>query len=232
MRTGSRRTGTSKRKPGHFEAPTCKSRASRSMRSSRPRHQEEARAARTAGQTAWTFLFLSPVLHNEERGRVAGTLSRLLGEQSQSARLKRICGNSGEVETDNRSRNPCRYPKSLTICLSPDSPPESAACWRSPAAPLIFLEKDMECGAGQVRVDLPGHRCLRRARHRSGHLYVIVPKFIDLLKDLGHERLPVMTQMLVDFSTSANAVVYRPAHCCRVVGSIKYFGPRNRAARG
>ncbi len=131
----------------------------------------------------------------------------VLGEQTQNPKLKRILREiQVEVESGQTlSKSMQKYPKVFNnMFVGLIRAGEVGGVLEEALQRLShFLEKDMEL---RRKVKKPHLLTCRHLLWFVAILIVlglctfIVPKFVDLFKDLGVKELPLMTQMLVDFS--------------------------------
>ena len=154
----------------------------------------------------------------------------VLGEQSQSPRLKRILKEiQVEVESgQSLSKSMQKYPKVFNnLFVGLIRAGEVGGVLEEALQRLSqFLEKDMELRRKvKSALTYPVIVIIVALTIVLGICTFIVPKFIDLFKDLGMKELPMMTQMLVDFSTFLQTKWYIGLGVSLVTWfSIKYFG--------
>lgn len=154
----------------------------------------------------------------------------VLGEQSQSPRLKRILKEiQVEVESgQSLSKSMQKYPKVFNnLFVGLIRAGEVGGVLEEALQRLSqFLEKDMELRRKvKSALTYPVIVIIVALTIVLGICTFIVPKFIDLFKDLGMKELPLMTQMLVDFSTFLQTKWYIGLGASLIVWfSIKYFG--------
>lgn len=129
----------------------------------------------------------------------------VLGEQTQSPKLKRIIREiQVEVEGGQTlSKSMAKYPKVFSnLFVGLIRAGEVGGVLEEALQRLShFLEKDMELRRKvKAAMTYPVIVLVVAVLIVLGLCTFIVPKFIDLFKDLGVKELPWMTQVLVDFS--------------------------------
>lgn len=129
----------------------------------------------------------------------------VLGEQTQSPKLKRIIREiQVEVESGQTlSKSMAKYPKVFSnLFVGLIRAGEVGGVLEEALQRLShFLEKDMELRRKvKAAMTYPVIVLVVAILIVLGLCTFIVPKFIDLFKDLGVKELPWMTQVLVDFS--------------------------------
>ncbi|MEP6756336.1 MAG: type II secretion system F family protein [Chthonomonadales bacterium] len=129
----------------------------------------------------------------------------VLGEQTQNPKLKRmILDIQQEVESGQTlSKAMGKYPKTFTnLFIGLIRAGEVGGVLEEALQRLShFLEKDMELKRKvKAALTYPCIVVVVAVGIVVGLCTFIVPKFIDLFKDLGVKELPWMTQVLVDFS--------------------------------
>src|SRR5579859_6439421 len=129
----------------------------------------------------------------------------VLGEQTQNPKLKRILREiQTEVEGGQQlSKSMAKYPKVFSnLFIGLIRAGEVGGVLEEALQRLShFLEKDMELRRKvKAALTYPAIVVVVAILIVLGLCTFIVPKFIDLFKDLGVKELPAMTQMLVDFS--------------------------------
>ena len=129
----------------------------------------------------------------------------VLGEQTQSPKLKRIIREiQVEVESGQTlSKSMAKYPKVFSnLFVGLVRAGEVGGVLEEALQRLShFLEKDMELRRKvKAAMTYPVIVLIVAVLIVLGLCTFIVPKFIDLFKELGVKELPWMTQVLVDFS--------------------------------
>jgi type IV pilus assembly protein PilC len=129
----------------------------------------------------------------------------VLGEQTQSPKLKRIIREiQVEVESGQTlSKSMAKYPKVFShLFIGLVRAGEVGGVLEEALQRLShFLEKDMELRRKvKAAMTYPVIVLFVAVAIVLGLCTFIVPKFIDLFKELGVKELPWMTQILVDFS--------------------------------
>src|SRR2546421_1295878 len=129
----------------------------------------------------------------------------VLGEQTQNPKLKRIIIDiQTEVESGQTlSKAMGKYPKTFTsLFIGLVRAGEVGGVLEEALQRLShFLEKDMELRRKvKAALTYPAIVVVVAVGIVVGLCTFIVPKFVDLFKDLGVKELPAMTQVLVDFS--------------------------------
>lgn len=129
----------------------------------------------------------------------------VLGEQTQNPKLKRmILDIQTEVESGQTlSKAMAKYPKTFTsLFVGLVRAGEVGGVLEEALQRLShFLEKDMELRRKvKAALTYPCIVVVVAVGIVVGLCTFIVPKFVDLFKDLGVKELPAMTQVLVDFS--------------------------------
>ncbi len=129
----------------------------------------------------------------------------VLGEQTQNPKLKRIIREiQVEVESGQTlSKSMAKYPKVFNnLFIGLVRAGEIGGVLEEALQRLShFLEKDMEMRRKvKAAMTYPAIVVVVAILIVLGLCTFIVPKFIDLFKDLGVKELPWMTQVLVDFS--------------------------------
>jgi type IV pilus assembly protein PilC len=129
----------------------------------------------------------------------------VLGEQTQNPKLKRILREiQVEVESGQTlSKSMQRYPKVFNnMFIGLIRAGEVGGVLEEALQRLShFLEKDMELRRKvKAALTYPAIVVVVAILIVLGLCTFIVPKFVELFKDLGVKELPLMTQMLVDFS--------------------------------
>jgi type IV pilus assembly protein PilC len=129
----------------------------------------------------------------------------VLGEQTQNPKLKRIIKEiQVEVESGQTlSKSMAKYPKVFSnLFIGLIRAGEVGGVLEEALQRLShFLEKDMELRRKvKAALTYPAIVVVVAILIVLGLCTFIVPKFIELFKDLGVKELPAMTQMLVDFS--------------------------------
>ncbi|HZT43015.1 MAG TPA: type II secretion system F family protein [Chthonomonadaceae bacterium] len=154
----------------------------------------------------------------------------VLGEQTQNPKLKRIIREiQMEVESGQTlSKAMQKYPKVFNnLFIGLVRAGEVGGVLEESLQRLShFLEKDMELRRKvKAALTYPCIVVIVAILIVLGLCTFIVPKFVDLFKDLGVKELPAMTQVLVDFSDFLKSKWY--IGILIVVGvwlAIKYFG--------
>ena len=129
----------------------------------------------------------------------------VLGEQTQNPKLKRILREiQVEVESGQTlSKSMQKYPKVFNnMFIGLIRAGEVGGVLEEALQRLShFLEKDMELRRKvKAALTYPAIVVVVAILIVLGLCTFIVPKFVELFKDLGVKELPLMTQMLVDFS--------------------------------
>jgi len=129
----------------------------------------------------------------------------VLGEQTQNPKLKRILREiQVEVESGQTlSKSMQKYPKVFNnMFIGLIRAGEVGGVLEEALQRLShFLEKDMELRRKvKAALTYPAIVVVVAILIVLGLCTFIVPKFVELFKDLGVKELPMMTQMLVDFS--------------------------------
>lgn len=129
----------------------------------------------------------------------------VLGEQTQNPKLKRIIREiQAEVESGQTlSRSMQRYPRVFNnLFIGLVRAGEVGGVLEEALQRLShFLEKDMELRRKvKAALTYPAIVVVVALLIVLGLCTFIVPKFIELFRDLGVKELPAMTQFLVDFS--------------------------------
>src|SRR5579872_3542662 len=129
----------------------------------------------------------------------------VLGEQTANPKLKRIILDiQTEVESGQTlSKAMAKYPKTFTsLFVGLVRAGEVGGVLEEALQRLShFLEKDMELRRKvKAALTYPAIVVVVAVGIVVGLCTFIVPKFVDLFKDLGVKELPAMTQVLVDFS--------------------------------
>jgi type IV pilus assembly protein PilC len=129
----------------------------------------------------------------------------VLGEQTQNPKLKRmIVDIQTEVESGQTlSKAMSKYPKTFTsLFIGLIRAGEVGGVLEEALQRLShFLEKDMELRRKvKAALTYPAIVVVVAVGIVVGLCTFIVPKFVELFKDLGVKELPAMTQVLVDFS--------------------------------
>src|SRR5579871_6638285 len=129
----------------------------------------------------------------------------VLGEQTQNPKLKRILREiQTEVEGGQQlSKAMAKYPRVFSnLFVGLVKAGEVGGVLEEALQRLShFLEKDMELRRKvKAALTYPAIVVIVAVLIVLGLCTFIVPKFIDLFKDLGVKELPAMTQVLVDFS--------------------------------
>jgi type IV pilus assembly protein PilC len=129
----------------------------------------------------------------------------VLGEQTQNPKLKRILREiQVEVESGQTlSKSMQKYPKVFNnMFVGLIRAGEVGGVLEEALQRLShFLEKDMELRRKvKAALTYPAIVVVVAILIVLGLCTFIVPKFVELFKDLGVKELPLMTQMLVDFS--------------------------------
>jgi len=129
----------------------------------------------------------------------------VLGEQTQNPKLKRmIIDIQGEVESGQTlSKAMSKYPKTFSnLFIGLIRAGEVGGVLEEALQRLSgFLEKDMEMRRKvKAALTYPCIVVVVAVLIVVGLWTFIVPKFVELFKDLGVKELPAMTQVLVDFS--------------------------------
>jgi len=129
----------------------------------------------------------------------------VLGEQTQNPKLKRILREiQVEVESGQTlSKSMQRYPKVFNnMFIGLIRAGEVGGVLEEALQRLShFMEKDMELRRKvKAALTYPAIVVVVAILIVLGLCTFIVPKFVELFKDLGVKDLPLMTQMLVDFS--------------------------------
>ena len=129
----------------------------------------------------------------------------VLGEQTQNPKLKRIIGDiQVEVESGNTlSKAMGKFPRVFSnLFVGLIRAGEVGGVLEEALQRLSgFLEKDMEMRRKvKAAMTYPAIVMVVAVLIVLGLCTFIVPKFIELFKDLGVKELPMMTQVLVDFS--------------------------------
>ena len=154
----------------------------------------------------------------------------VLGNQTQSPRLKRILVEiQKEVEGgQSLSKSMQKYPKVFNnLFIGLIRAGEVGGVLEEALQRLsFFLEKDMELRRKvKSALTYPVIVIIVALVIVLGICTFIVPKFVDLFKDLGMKELPAMTQMLVDFSDFLQNKWYIGLAIVAIGWfSIKYFG--------
>lgn len=129
----------------------------------------------------------------------------VLGEQTQNPKLKRmIVDIQSEVESGQTlSKSMAKYPKTFSnLFVGLIRAGEVGGVLEEALQRLShFLEKDMELRRKvKSALTYPTIVVVVAVGIVLGLCTFIVPKFVDLFKELGVKELPAMTQVLVDFS--------------------------------
>ncbi len=129
----------------------------------------------------------------------------VLGEQTANPKLKRIIMDiQQEVESGQTlSKAMSKYPKTFTpLYVGLVRAGEVGGVLEEALQRLAgFLEKDMELRRKvKAALTYPTIVVIVAVGIVLGLCTFIVPKFVELFRDLGVKELPTMTQMLVDFS--------------------------------
>jgi type IV pilus assembly protein PilC len=137
----------------------------------------------------------------------------VLGEQTQNPKLKRmILDIQVEVESGQTlSKAMSKYPKTFTnLFIGLIRAGEVGGVLEESLQRLShFLEKDMELRRKvKAALTYPCIVVVVAVGIVVGLCTFIVPKFVELFKDLGVKELPTMTQVLVDFSDFLKAKWY------------------------
>lgn len=154
----------------------------------------------------------------------------VLGEQTQNPKLKRILREiQAEVESGQTlSRSMQKYPKVFSnLFIGLVRAGEVGGVLEESLQRLShFLEKDMELRRKvKSALTYPAIVVVVAVLIVLGLCTFIVPKFIELFRDLGVKELPAMTQFLVDFSDFLKSKWYIGIGICVAVWlAIKYFG--------
>jgi type IV pilus assembly protein PilC len=154
----------------------------------------------------------------------------VLGEQTQNPKLKRILREiQVEVESGQTlSKSMQRYPKVFNnMFVGLIRAGEVGGVLEEALQRLShFLEKDMELRRKvKAALTYPAIVVVVAILIVLGLCTFIVPKFVELFKDLGVKELPMMTQMLVDFSDFLKTKWYIGLAIVAVIWmSIKYAG--------
>jgi type IV pilus assembly protein PilC len=154
----------------------------------------------------------------------------VLGEQTQNPKLKRILKEiQVEVESGQTlSKSMQKYPKVFSnLFIGLVRAGEVGGVLEEALQRLShFLEKDMELRRKvKAALTYPAIVVVVAILIVLGLCTFIVPKFIELFKDLGVKELPPMTQMLVDFSDFLKTKWYIGIAICALLWfSIKMFG--------
>jgi type IV pilus assembly protein PilC len=154
----------------------------------------------------------------------------VLGEQTQNPKLKRILKEiQVEVESGQTlSKSMQKYPKVFSnLFVGLIRAGEVGGVLEEALQRLShFLEKDMELRRKvKAALTYPAIVVVVALLIVLGLCTFIVPKFIELFKDLGVKELPPMTQMLVDFSDFLKSKWYVGLGICVLLWfSIKMFG--------
>ncbi len=154
----------------------------------------------------------------------------VLGEQTQNPKLKRILKEiQVEVESGGQlSKAMQKYPKVFSnLFIGLVRAGEVGGVLEEALQRLShFLEKDMELKRKvKSAMTYPVIVLVVALLIVLGLCTFIVPKFVDLFKDLGVKELPAMTQFLVDVSDFIKTKWYVGIIIILVVWfSIKYFG--------
>jgi type IV pilus assembly protein PilC len=154
----------------------------------------------------------------------------VLGEQTQNPKLKRIILDiQTEVESGQTlSKAMAKYPKTFTsLFIGLVRAGEVGGVLEEALQRLShFLEKDMELRRKvKAALTYPAIVVVVAVGIVIGLCTFIVPKFVDLFKDLGVKELPAMTQMLVDFSDFLKNRWWMGLIIILVVYiAVKYFG--------
>lgn len=154
----------------------------------------------------------------------------VLGEQTQNPKLKRILREiQVEVESGQTlSKSMQKYPKVFNnMFIGLIRAGEVGGVLEEALQRLShFLEKDMELRRKvKAALTYPAIVVVVAILIVLGLCTFIVPKFVELFKDLGVKELPLMTQMLVDFSDFLKTKWYIGlAIVAAIWMSIKYAG--------
>ncbi len=154
----------------------------------------------------------------------------VLGEQTQNPKLKRILREiQVEVESGQTlSKSMQKYPKVFNnLFIGLIRAGEVGGVLEESLQRLShFLEKDMELRRKvKAALTYPTIVVVVAILIVLGLCTFIVPKFIELFKDLGVKDLPMMTQMLVDFSDFLKTKWYIGIGIVALLWvSIKYAG--------
>ena len=154
----------------------------------------------------------------------------VLGEQTQNPKLKRmILDIQQEVESGQTlSKAMSKYPKTFTsLFIGLVRAGEVGGVLEEALQRLShFLEKDMELKRKvKAALTYPCIVVVVAVGIVVGLCTFIVPKFIELFKDLGVKELPAMTQVLVDFSDFLKNRWYMGLLIILVTFfAVKYFG--------
>src|SRR5579884_4280033 len=166
----------------------------------------------------------------KKRSAAGGFGRVMLREQTQNPKLKRIIREiQMEVESGQTlSKAMQKYPKVFNnLFIGLVRAGEVGGVLEESLQRLShFLEKDMELRRKvKAALTYPCIVVIVAILIVLGLCTFIVPKFVDLFKDLGVKELPAMTQVLVDFSDFLKSKWY--IGILIVVGvwlAIKYFG--------
>lgn len=154
----------------------------------------------------------------------------VLGEQTQNPKLKRIIREiQAEVESGQTlSKAMQRYPRVFNnLFVGLVRAGEVGGVLEEALQRLShFLEKDMELKRKvKAALTYPAIVVVVAVLIVLGLCTFIVPKFIELFRDLGVKELPAMTQILVDFSDFLKSKWYIGlAIVASTWLAIKYFG--------
>ena len=154
----------------------------------------------------------------------------VLAEQTQNPKLKRIIKDiQTEVESGQTlSKSMQKYPKVFNnLFVGLVRAGEVGGVLEEALQRLsFFLEKDMELKRKvKSALTYPVIVVIVAVVIVLGLCTFIVPKFVELFKDLGVKELPAMTQVLVDFSDFMKTKWYIGiAICVALWFSIKWFG--------
>jgi type IV pilus assembly protein PilC len=154
----------------------------------------------------------------------------VLGEQTQNPKLKRIIADIQiEVESGQTlSKALSKYPKTFNnLFIGLIRAGEVGGVLEEALQRLSgFLEKDMELRRKvKAALTYPCIVVVVAVAIVVGLCTFIVPKFVELFKDLGVKELPAMTQVLVDFSDFLKTRWYMGIIIILVTWiAIKYFG--------
>ncbi len=160
----------------------------------------------------------------------------VLGEQTQNVLLKRIIQ---EIQVDveggaNLSAAMAKHPKTFNnLFVGLIKAGEVGGVLEEALQRLsFFMEKDLELKRKvKGAMTYPVIVIIVAVAIVLGLCTFIVPKFVDLFKDLGVKQLPAPTQMLMDFSTFLKSEWYIGIGIIFLVwGSIKLIG-RTRIGR-
>jgi type IV pilus assembly protein PilC len=154
----------------------------------------------------------------------------VLGEQTQNPKLKRVLKDiQVEVESGQTlSKSMQKYPKIFNnMFIGLIRAGEVGGVLEEALQRLShFLEKDMELRRKvKAALTYPAIVVVVAVLIVLGLCTFIVPKFVDLFKDLGVKELPLMTQMLVDFSDFLKTKWWLGLIIIAALwGSVKYAG--------